>query len=46
MDSGVHVQPFLDRDTAFFDKGELLSRGTASEAVQGGTFKGSSHSQH
>lgn len=46
MDSGVHVQPFLARDGAFFDKGELMSRGTPSVAKQGGTFKGSSHDHH
>jgi NADH-quinone oxidoreductase subunit I len=40
MDSGVHTQPFEDRTLAFFDKAELMTRGTGSIALQGGKYKG------
>jgi len=46
MDSGVHCEPFMDRQKAFFDKNVLLDLGGFSHAVQGGRIKKTAGSHH
>ena len=40
MDSGIHMHPFYERDTAFMNRAFLMSLGGPSIAAQGGEHRG------